>query len=75
MYVPHTACVSYYHGVISEKNEYDFNACNNVRDIQYNTDAITSIVKLIVRSPVGSKLVLIYRFFLLFGVNRHKIKR
>ena len=38
-----------------EKNGYDFNACNNVRDILYNTD-INSVVKLIVHSPVG-KLV------------------
>ena len=39
-----------------QKNGYDFNACNNVRDILYNTDIINSIVKLIVHSPV-SKLV------------------
>ena len=36
-----------------QKNEYDFNACNNVRDILYNSDIISSIVKLIVHSPVG----------------------
>ena len=35
-----------------QKNGYDFNACNNVRDILYNTDVINPIVKL----PVG-KLV------------------
>ena len=29
------------------------NACNNVRDILYNTDIINSIVKLIVHNPVG----------------------
>ena len=39
-----------------QKNLYDFNACNNVRDILYNTDIITSVVKLIVHNPVG-KLV------------------
>ena len=39
-----------------QKNGYDFNACNNVRDILYNPDIISSIVKLIVYSPVG-KLV------------------
>ena len=39
-----------------QKNGYDFNACNNVRDILYNTDLIASIVKLIAHSPVG-KLV------------------
>ena len=36
-----------------KKNGYDFNACNNVRDILYNADIISSIVKLIVHSPVG----------------------
>ena len=39
-----------------QKNGHDFNASNNVRDILYNTDVISSIVKLIVHSPVG-KLV------------------
>ena len=39
-----------------QKNGYDFNDCNNVRDILYNTDIIISIVKLIVHSHVG-KLV------------------
>ena len=42
-----------------QKNGYDFNACNNVRDILYNTDIINSIVKLIIHSPMG-KLVYIY---------------
>jgi len=40
-----------------QKNGYEFNPCNNVRDILYNTDIINCIVKLIVRSSVG-KLVL-----------------
>ena len=35
---------------------YDWNAYNNVRDLLYNTDVITNIVKSIVHSPVG-KLV------------------
>ena len=39
-----------------QKNGYDLNAYNNVRDILCNTDAITNIVKSIVHSPVG-KLV------------------
>ena len=39
-----------------QKNGYDFNAYNNVRDILYNTDVITNIVKSIVYSAVG-KLV------------------
>ena len=34
----------------------DFSACNNVRNIWYITDVITSTVKLFVHSPVG-KLV------------------
>ena len=48
----------YYHRVISEKNVYDLNGCNNVRDILYNNDDINHIVKLIVHSPVG-KLIYI----------------
>ena len=39
-----------------QKNGYDWNAYNNVRDILYSTDDITNIVKSIVHSPVG-KLV------------------
>ena len=39
-----------------QKNVYDLNVYNNVRDILYNTDVITNIVKSIVHSPVG-KLV------------------
>ena len=39
-----------------QKNGYDLNAYNNVRDILYNTDVITNIFKSIVHSPVG-KLV------------------
>ena len=52
----HTAWMSFYYRVISEKNGYDLNAYNNVRDILYNTDVITNIVRSIVHSPVG-KLV------------------
>ena len=39
-----------------QKNGYVFNACNNIRDILYNTNIISSVVKLTVHSPVG-KLV------------------
>ena len=39
-----------------QKNGYDLNAYNNVRDILYNNEVITNIVKSIVHSPVG-KLV------------------
>ena len=46
--------MSYYYRVISGKNGYDLNAYNNVRDILYNTDVITNIVKSIVDSPVGN---------------------
>ena len=51
-YSQNVTCVctrmSYYYRVIPEKKRYDFNACNNVRDILYNTDIINYIVKLIV---------------------------
>ena len=33
-----------------QKNGYDFNACNNVRDILNSTDIINSLVKLIAHS-------------------------
>ena len=36
-----------------QKNGYDLNAYNNVRDILYNTDVITNNVRSIVHSPVG----------------------
>ena len=39
-----------------KKNGYDLNACNNIRDVFYNADVLTNIVKSIVHSPVG-KLV------------------
>ena len=39
-----------------QKNGYDLNVCHNVRDSLYNTDIISSVVKLIVHSPVD-KLV------------------
>ena len=35
------------------KNGYDCNAFNNVRDILYNTDVVTSVFKLIVHRHVG----------------------
>ena len=41
---------------LSQKNGCDLNVYNNVRDILYNNDVITNIVKSIVYSPVG-KLV------------------
>ena len=53
--VKHILLERYISTELFEKNGYDFIACNNVRDILYNTD-INSIVKLIVHSPVG-KLV------------------
>ena len=37
-----------------QKNGYDLNAYNNVRDILYNTVVIINIVKSIVHSPVGN---------------------
>ena len=38
--------------LFQEKNVYDFNACNNVRDILYTRDVVTSTVQLIVHSSV-----------------------
>ena len=50
-----------------QKNGYDLNAYNNVRDILYNsnTDVITNIVRSIVHSPVGKlvKIIIIYILF------------
>ena len=49
--------MSYYYRNISEKinkNGYDLNAYNNVRDILFNIDVITNIVKSIVHSSVGN---------------------
>ena len=40
--------------LFQKKSRYDFNTWNNVKDILYNTDVITSIVKLFVHSPVGT---------------------
>ena len=42
--------------VLFQKNGYDLNAYNKVRDILYNTDVITNTAKSIVHSPVA-KLV------------------
>ena len=39
-----------------QKNGYDFNACNSVRNILCNTDVMTSVFKLIVHSAVGKLL-------------------
>ena len=36
-----------------QKSGYNSNACNNITDILYNTDVISSVVKLIVHSLVG----------------------
>ena len=64
-----------------QKNGYDLNAYNNVRDILYNTDVITNIVKSIIHSPVGKISINNNYMFFLFvfvkyhlDVNRHKIK-
>ena len=53
--------------VISEKNGHDSNAYNNVRDILYNTDVITNIVKSIVHSPVGKLVSIIIICFCLIS--------
>ena len=54
--VKHTLLECPFTTELFQKNGYDLNACNNVRDILYNTDVITNIVRSIVHSYVG-KLV------------------
>ena len=39
--------------LFSVESDDDFNACNNIRDVYYNTDIINSIANLIVHTPVG----------------------
>ena len=53
MYLQIVLCMLFQFVSISEIWIYDLNAYNNVRDILYNTDVITNIVRLIVHSPVG----------------------
>ena len=49
------------------KNGYDLNAYNNVRDILYNNDVITNMVKSIIHSPVGKLVsIIIICFFFSF---------
>ena len=55
-YVKHILLECPFTTELFQKNGCDLNAYNNVRDILYNTDVITDIVKSIVHSPVG-KLV------------------
>ena len=53
-----------------QKNGYDLNAYNSVRDIVYNNDVITNVVKLIVHSPVGKLVsIIIICFCFLFLPN------
>ena len=55
-YLLNTYCLNVLLPQLFQKNGYDLNAynkLNNVRDILYNTDVFTNIVKLIVHSPVG----------------------
>ena len=55
-YLLNTYCLNVLLLQLFQKNGYDLNAYNNVRNILYNTAVITNIVKSIVHSPVG-KLV------------------
>ena len=55
-YLLNTYCLNVLLLQLFQKNGYDLNAYNNLRDILYNTDVITNIVKSIIHSPVG-KLV------------------
>ena len=54
---------------------YDFNACNNGRDILYNTGVVTSILKLIVRIvlwiSLGSHLWKRYQVNKLLAFNQN----
>ena len=43
------------------KDGYDFNVCNNVKGILYNTNVKTSVVKFIVHIPVGKLINTTYR--------------
>ena len=55
-----------------QKNGYDLIAYNNVRDILYNNDVITNIVKSIVHSPVGKLVYIIiicFRFLFLSNIT------
>ena len=52
-YLLNTYCLNVLLLQLFQKNGYDLNAYNNVRDILYNTDVITNTVKSIVHSPVG----------------------
>ena len=47
-----------------QKNGYDLNAYNNVRDILYTTDVITNIVKSVFHSPVGKIRIFVRVVFL-----------
>ena len=58
-----TYCLNVLLPQLFQKNGYDLNAYNNVRDILYNTDVFTNIVKLIVHSPVGKLIQIIIMFF------------
>ena len=53
-YLLNTHCLNVLLLQLFQKDGYDLNAYNNIRDILYNTDAITNIVKSIVHSPVGN---------------------
>ena len=48
---------------VFQKNGFQFDACNKVRDIFYNSDVITSSVKVIVHSLAGN---LVWRVLFLF---------
>ena len=80
-YLLNTYCLNVLLLQLFQKNGYDLNAYNNVRDILYNTDVITNIVKSIIHSPVGKISINNNYMFFLFvfvkyhlDVNRHKIK-
>ena len=49
-----------------QKKGYDFNDCNNVTDILYNSVIIISVVKMIVHSHMGKLVQNIFIFFFFF---------
>ena len=52
-YLLNTYCLNVLLLQLFQKNGYDLNAYNNVRDVLYNNDVITNTVKSIVHSPAG----------------------
>ena len=63
-YLLNTYCLNVLLPQLFQKNGYDLNAYNNVRDILYTTDVITNIVKSVFHSPVGKIRIFVRVVFL-----------